>query len=258
MKKIALINQKGGTAKTTSTINIAGELVRRGERVLILDADSQGNATSNIGLYNPSQKSLSDVLLGDCDVTDIILHSSIDGLHLIPSNLELQYAEMNMQNTATRNDILLKKALKPIDESFYDFMIVDCSPSLSAMTINVLAYVDYVLIPIKVDKNSLEGYGRLQSVMDTIKEDSNPALTALGIFISAYESNIQLDRYIYNECKEQFGDLFIPVPIRKNVAVKEAPIQNLPVCFYDKNSNASKDYAALTDEILKRLGGADL
>lgn len=254
MNTIAILNQKGGVGKTTSTINIAGELSLRGKKVLVIDGDSQGNATQNLGMYTPDNLTISDVLLGKKNINDVILKTSLENIDLIPANLELQYAEMSLQQRVTRNDNVLKKAMFEL-KTAYDYVLIDCPPSLSTMTVNILTYVENVLIPVKTDRNSLEGYERLLSVVDAIRQDSNEKLKVLGIFITVFEKQTVLDKQIYEDVQNGLGDLFINVPIRKCIEVREAPLANLPVSYYSKNSNGTEDYRNLTTMIIERMRG---
>lgn len=253
MNTIAILNQKGGVGKTTSTINIAGELALRGKKVLIIDGDSQGNATQNLGMYSPNNLTIADVLLDKKNINDVILHTAIENIDLVPANLELQYAEMSLQQKVTRNDNVLKKAMKELRTN-YDYIIVDCPPSLSTMTVNILTYVQNILIPVKTDRNSLEGYERLLSLINTIRQDSNEKLKILGIFITVFEKHTVLDRQILENVRSGLSNLFIDIPIRKSIEVREAPLANLPVCYYSETSNGTEDYRNLTTAIIKKLG----
>lgn len=248
---IALVNQKGGCGKTTSTVNLAGELSQKGYKVLIVDCDSQGNASANTGVINP-RITLSDVLLGDATAEQAIIKTSIENISVIPANLKLQSAELAIQRMVTRSDNILAKALQTIDKN-YDFVLLDCAPSIGVVTVNALTYTNYVLIPLRIDRNSVEGYTHLTSLINTIRTDSNRKLKILGSFFVAVERNITLDKQLYEDTKQKFGDMFIDAPIRKNAAIREAPLKNVPISYYDKNSNGHKDYLALTDAILYKL-----
>lgn len=254
MNTIAILNQKGGVGKTTSTINIAGELSLRGKKILIIDGDSQGNATQNLGMYNPDNLTISSVLLGEKSINDVILHTAFENIDLVPANLELQYAEMSLQQRITRNDNVFKKAMKEL-KTEYDYIIIDCPPSLSTMTVNILTYVENVLIPVKTDRNSLEGYERLLNLIEAIRQDSNEKLKVLGLFITVFEKQTVLDRQIFKDMQNSLGDMFINVPIRKCIEVREAPLANLPVSYYSNTSNGTEDYKNLTTIIIERLGG---
>ena len=251
--KIAFYNRKGGTGKTTSTINVAGELAKRGYKVLIIDSDAQGNASQNLGCYAPDKDSLSEVLLGTADVNDVIVSTEVDNIDILPATIELQETETKMLVAAGRTDNFMVKAMKKLNRA-YDFILVDCSPSFGIMTTNMLSYVDYILVPVKVDKNSLEGYENLTQKVNIIREDSNENLVVLGLFLTSFEKGTTLDKEMFAMCKESFGDLFFDNVINKNVAVREAPMHAVPVNVYEGSSRGAVDYKALTDEILERLG----
>lgn len=255
-KKIAFFNRKGGTGKTTSTVNVAGELARRGNKVLVVDSDPQGNASQNLGVYSPERPSLSDVLFGDCSVSDAIVTTGIENIDVLPSNLSLQDAEMRMMISATRKDNFLAKAMKGLEQhdKKYDFIIVDCSPSLSALVVNVLTYVQFVFIPIKTDKNSMEGYGSLVEKVDEVREDGNEKLKIAGVFLTVFEKATAMDNAISTSAKNEFGDMLMSTRIPKNVSLREAPLFNKPVCYYKNNSVGASAYKNLTDEILERIG----
>lgn len=250
--KIAFYNRKGGTGKTTSTINVAGELAQRGYSVLIVDTDPQANASSNIGRGEGIKLSLSDVLLGDADVNDVIINTAIDNIDILPATLSLQDVEIKIMSSYIRTNNHLSKCMKNVTKE-YDFILIDCSPNMGIMTVNALSYADYILIPTKTDKNSIEGFKKSIDTVKAIKAEWNAELEFLGVFLTVFEKVTLVDQKIYEDCKSQYGDLFIDVVIRKNTAVREAPFCNMPVNNYDKSSAGAKDYKALTDEILRLL-----
>lgn len=250
--KIAFYNRKGGTGKTTSTINVAGELAVRGYSVLIIDTDPQANASSNLGRGDSGILSLSEVLLGDANVNDVIVSTDIENIDILPANLSLQEVEQKIMSSSTKHNTHLIKVMKNVTKE-YDFILIDCSPNMGVMTENVLSYADYILIPTKTDRNSIQGFKIYIDKIKTIKDDWNENLEVLGVFLTVFEKSTVVDREIYENCKDEYGDLFIETVIRKNTAVREAPFNNVPVNVYDKRSAGSKDYKALTDEILRKL-----
>lgn len=250
--KIAFYNRKGGTGKTTSTVNVAGELAVRGYSVLIVDTDPQANASSNLGRGDSDIISLSEVLLGDANVNDVIIPTDIENIDILPANLSLQEVEIKIMSSSTRHDNHLIKVMKNVTKE-YDFILIDCSPNMGVMTVNALSYADYILIPTKTDKNSIQGFEKSIDTVKTIKDDCNENLEVLGVFLTVFEKATVIDKSIYENCQEQYGELFIETVIHKNTAVREAPFNNVPVNSYDKRSAGSKDYKALTDEILRRL-----
>ena len=195
MKTIAIMNQKGGTGKTTSAINLAGELVRRGKRVLIMDMDTQGNATSNLELTDIPATTLADVICDkDRRIPDAICHTSVENLDVIRGGALLAPALTAMQELPFGRDMTLRRLLPQIPQD-YDFVFFDCSPSLESLfNINVLVAVQYILIPIKVDKNSIEGYNVMLETVQNVRELVNPDIRVLGIFMTAVESGSTLDK----------------------------------------------------------------
>lgn len=254
MVKIAIMNQKGGTGKTTSVLNIAGELTLRGKKVLVVDMDTQGNATDNLKLTQMSEKTLPDVIEdSSTSLTDCICKTSTEGLDIIQGGAILGRAFDAIQKMIVGRDVVLRRLFAKF-ESDYDFALFDCSPSLeSVLNINVLVATDYVLIPIKVDKNSIEGYGTMLDTIQLVRETMNPDLHALGLFMTAVETGSSLDREMIENLPAMLPDLAFKTSIRKNIDVRKAPIALLPLCYYNARATAAQDYAALTDEILNRL-----
>ena len=253
MIKIALMNQKGGTGKTTSVINIGGELVRKGKKVLIIDMDTQGNATSNIKIISNSNKNMADAIINsNVNINDVICHTIIDGLDIIQGGTLLGNAFVALQKMMMGRETVLKRLINKLD--IYDFVLFDCSPSLeSILNINVLVATDYVLIPIRVDKNSIEGYGTMLETIKDAREMVNPDLKALGIFMTAVETGSSLDKEMINEFPKMLPDLAFKTYIRKNIEVRKAPLTLQPLCFYNSKFAGSQDYLDLTNEILERL-----
>ncbi len=256
MKTIAIMNQKGGTGKTTSAINLAGELVRRGKRVLIVDMDTQGNATSNLSLAEVPQATLTDVIVNKtATLADTICHTTIENLDLIRGGSILAPALSSLQDMPFGRDTTLRRLLPQLPEG-YDFVFFDCSPSLESLfNINVLVAVQYVLIPIKVDKNSIEGYDVMLETIQSVREIANPDIRVLGIFMTAVEVGSGLDREMIANLPLLLPELAFESYIRKNIDVKKAPLAQQPLCYFSPRCTATQDYAALTDEMLKRLEG---
>ena len=256
MKTIAIMNQKGGTGKTTSAINLAGELVRRGKKVLIVDMDTQGNATSNLELTEVSKITLSDIIVDkDHRIPDAICHTSIEGLDLIRGGSLLAPALAAMQEMPFGRDMTLKRLVPQIPND-YDFVFFDCSPSLESLfNINVLVAVQYILIPIKVDKNSIEGYNVMLETVQNVRELVNPDIRVLGIFMTAVETGASLDREMIANFPKMLPELAFHSYIRKNIDVKKAPLALKPLCFYSPRCTATEDYAALCGEMLERMEG---
>lgn len=255
MIKIAIMNQKGGTAKTTSVINISGELIRQGKKVLIIDMDTQGNATSNIKIINNSNKNMADAIIdSSIDINDIICNTAIDGLDIIKGGTLLANAFVALQKMMMGRETVLKRLLNKLSSDIYDFILFDCSPSLeSILNINVLVATDYVLIPIRVDKNSIEGYGTMLETIKEAREMVNPDLKALGVFMTAVETGSSLDKEMITEFPNMLPDLAFKTYIRKNIEVRKAPLTLQPLCFYNSKCAGSQDYFNLTNEILERI-----
>ena len=256
MKTIAVMNQKGGTGKTTSAINLAGELVRRGKRVLVVDMDTQGNATSNLQLTEVPSATLTDVIVNkNVTLPQVICHTAVENLDVIRGGSLLAPAVVAMQEMRFGRDTTLQRLLPQIPDT-YDFVFFDCSPSLESLfNINVLMAVQYVLIPIKVDKNSIEGYDVMLETIRDVRENGNPAIRVLGIFMTAVETGSSLDREMIANLPQMLPGLAFNSFIRKNIDVKKAPLALQPLCFFSPRCTATEDYAALTDELLARMEG---
>ena len=256
MKTIAVMNQKGGTGKTTSAINLAGELVRRDKKVLIVDMDTQGNATSNLQLTEVPAPTLTDVIVSKtATISDTICHTTTENLDLIRGGALLAPALTTMQEMPFGRDTTLRRLLPQIPDT-YDYVFFDCSPSLESLfNINVLVAVQYVLIPIKVDKNSIEGYDVMLETIQSVREIANPDIRVLGIFMTAVETGSSLDREMIANFPSMLPDLAFKSYIRKNIDVKKAPLALQPLCFFSPRCTATNDYAALCDEMLERMEG---
>ena len=254
MKTIAVMNQKGGTGKTTSAINLAGELVRRGRRVLLVDMDTQGNATSNLQLVDVPSATLADAIMGKGPtLADTVCRTSVEGLDIIRGGGLLAPALVAMQEMRFGRDTVLSRLLPQLPDT-YDYVFFDCSPSLESLfNINVLMAVRYILIPIKVDKNSIEGYDVMLETIRDVRGNGNPDIRVLGIFMTAVETGASLDREMIASFPTLLPELAFKTYIRKNIDVKKAPIALLPLCQYAPKCTASTDYAALCDEMLARM-----
>ena len=250
------MNQTGGTGKTTSAINLAGELVRRGKRVLIIDMDTQGNATSNLELTDVPAVTLADIICGkNHRIPDAICRTSIENLDLIRGGALLAPALTAMQEMPFGRDQTLKRLLPQIPDA-YDFVFFDCPPSLESLfNINVLVAVQYILIPIKVDKNSIEGYSVMLETVQSVRELVNPDIRVLGIFMTAVESGSTLDQAMIAQFPQMLPELAFRSYIRKNIDVKKAPLAQLPLCRFNPRCMGTADYAALCDEMLARMEG---
>ena len=234
----------------------AGELAARRERVLLVDTDTQGNATSNLQLTEVPAATLTDVICGKGpSLADAVCRTSVEGLDLIRGGTLLAPALVAMQELRFGRDTVLRRLLPQIPDT-YDYVFFDCSPSLESLfNINVLMAVQYILIPIKVDKNSIEGYDVMLETVREVRAGGNPDLRALGIFMTAVETGSSLDREMIANLPALLPELAFKAYIRKNIDVKKAPIALLPLRQYSPRCSAAQDYAALADEMLARMGG---
>ena len=251
MKTIAIMNQKGGTGKTTSAINLAGELVRRGKKVLIVDMDTQGNATSNLELTEVPKITLSDIIVDkDHRIPDAICHTSIEGLDLIRGGSLLAPALASMQEMPFGRDMTLKRLVPQIPKD-YDFVFFDCSPSLGYTTVNILTAADTVLIPVQCEYLALEGLSKLLNTIRIVKNGLNPALEIEGFVLTMYMRN-RLNNQVVNEVRNHFGELAFDTIIQRNIRLGEAPSHGKPVILYDASAVGSANYLTLAKELLKR------
>ncbi|EEH99656.1 AAA family ATPase [Clostridium tertium] len=252
MKKVCIFNQKGGVGKTTTNINLCAYLAMEGYKVLTIDIDPQGNTTSGLGLDKRNlELSMYDVLTSDASLREVILKSElVQNLFIAPSTMELAGAEVEIIGKEDRETILTNKIKEVEDE--YDFIFIDCPPSLGVLTINALTSVESVLIPIQCEFYALEGVGQLINTIQLVKKSLNKNLEIEGVVMTMYDYRTNLSNEVLEEVKNFFNEKVYETKISRNIRLAEAPSFGLPIMLYDEKCKGAESYKSLTKEFLSR------
>ena len=248
-KTIVFVNQKGGVGKTTSAINIGAYIALAGKKVLLVDFDSQGNMSSGVGV-SQDKPTIYELLAGQVDAKDAVKHTGIENLDAISASLDLSGAAIELVDQENR-EFFLKNALEPLKTS-YDYIMIDCPPSLGILTLNGLAAADTVLVPMQCEYFALEGITLLLQTVEKVQKEINPSLTIGGIFFTMYDSRTRLAQDVVMQVKSYFKEVVFNTIIPRNVRLSEAPSHGLPICKYDPSCVGARSYEKLAEEVIRR------
>ena len=248
-KIISIANQKGGVGKTTTSVNLSTILAKKGKRVILIDADPQGNASSGLGVEKDVEYSLYDVLINDIDVEKTLQDTCVKTLKVCPSNMNLAGAEVELVSVMSREH-RLKEKLDLIKEK-YDYILIDCPPSLGLITLNAFTASDSVMIPVQCEYYALEGLGQLINTINLVKKHLNKSLEIEGALLTMYDIRTNLSNQVVKEVKKYFGEKVYKTVIPRNVKLSEAPSYGMPITLYDARSKGAKCYEKLAKEVIK-------
>ena len=250
-KVIAIANQKGGVGKTTTAINLSASLAEKGKKVLLIDTDPQGNATSGFGIdKNELDNTIYELILGECSVQDCIIKEVIQGVSILPSNVNLAAAEIELIGV-DKKEYILKNEIDWVRDE-YDFIIIDCPPSLSMLTVNAMTTADSVLVPIQCEYYALEGLSQLIHTVNLVKERLNPELDMEGVVFTMFDSRTNLSSQVVDNVKEHLEQNVYKTVIPRNIRLAEAPSYGMPIQKYDPKSAGAEAYMLLADEVINR------
>lgn len=250
-KVISLANQKGGVGKTTTAINLSASLAALDKKVLLIDADPQANSTSGLGFdLRAIQNSIYECLIGESKAKDVIIRTEMDNFDIIPSHIDLVGAEIEMLNLPNREKIL-KGIIAEIKDQ-YDYIIIDCSPSLGLITVNALSAADSVLIPVQCEYFALEGLGKLLNTIKIIQSRLNPELSIEGFLLTMYDARLRLANQVVEEVQKHFQSMVFETIIQRNIKLSEAPSYGKPVILYDAGSKGAINYLNLAKELIQK------
>lgn len=249
---IAIANQKGGVGKTTTSINLSACLAERGKKVLVIDTDPQGNTTSGFGIdKNNLEDTIYELILGECSISDCIVKNVIDNVSVLPSNVNLAAAEIELIGVDKKEYILKREVDYVKDE--YDYIIIDCPPSLNMLTINSMTTADSVLVPIQCEYYALEGLSQLIHTINLVKERLNPQLSMEGVVFTMYDSRTNLSAQVVENVKQNLKQKVYNTMIPRNIRLAEAPSYGMPINVYDAKSAGAEAYMQLADEVIKNV-----